>query len=219
MAKATVSEFFHGYAEGFDAIYGNRNTAFNRVVNRHLRASMRLRFEKTLAGCDPIEGMSVLDIGTGPGHFAITLAERGAGRCVGLDFAEGMLEVARRHAARAGVAGRCEWILGDFLQDQVEGQFDYTILMGFMDYMADPAGVIEKAVSLTRRRSFFSFPTSSGPLAWQRKLRYRSKCDLFMYSHDQLEALFAPLRARGLRATIEPIARDFFVTVEVPEGP
>lgn len=217
MAKATVSEFFHSYAEGFDAIYGNKHTPVNRVVNRYLRASMRLRFEKTIAGCDPIEGKTVLDIGSGPGHFAITLAERGAARCVGLDFAEGMLDVAKRHAERAGVGDKCEWVFGDFLKYDFNETYDYSILMGFMDYMSDPAKVVEKAISLTNRRAFFSFPTSVGLLAWQRKLRYQSKCDLFMYTRQQLDDLFAPHRGQGVRVTIEPIARDFFVTAEVSD--
>ena len=72
---ASVAEFFDSYASDFNAIYGNRNTLVNRVVNRYLRSSMRIRFEKTIEGCQPIEGRSVVDIGTGPGHYAIMLAK------------------------------------------------------------------------------------------------------------------------------------------------
>src|SRR5688572_1501281 len=115
MAKSSVAEFFDSYAHDFDAIYGTRHTALNRLINKHFRKSMRLRYERAIAGCDPIEGRSVLDIGCGPGHFGIALASRGAGRVVGIDFAPQMLAVARQHAEQKGVADRCEWILGDFL--------------------------------------------------------------------------------------------------------
>ena len=48
-----TSEFFHLYAHDFNAIYGNSNTFVNRWINRYLRASMRMRYEKTIAGCSP----------------------------------------------------------------------------------------------------------------------------------------------------------------------
>ena len=104
MAQATVSEFFDSYAGDFDAIYGTKNTMLNRLLNRYLRASMRIRFEKVLASCDPIQGKSVIDIGSGPGHFSISLARKGADHVLGVDFAESMNELATRHAGQAGVA-------------------------------------------------------------------------------------------------------------------
>ena len=76
-AADTTAEFFHDYAQDFDAIYGTKHTWIRKLVNKYLRASMRLRFEKTLAGCNPIEGKSVIDIGCGPGHYTVALGQRG----------------------------------------------------------------------------------------------------------------------------------------------
>lgn len=205
-----VARFFHSYAKDFDAIYGNRNTFVNRIINKYLRASMRLRFEKTLAGCSPIEGKSVVDIGTGPGHYAIALAKRGARRVLGLDFAEAMIRVAQQHARDNGVGENCQFAFGDFLQYEPNEKFDYAVVMGFMDYIAEPKRVIDKVLAMTNERAFFSFPVAGGLLAWQRKLRYRRRCDLFLYTRPQIEQLFASSAAR--RVTIEPIRRDFFVT-------
>ena len=207
--KTSVAEFFDSYAHDFDAIYGARHTAVNRLINTFFRKSMRMRYERTIEGCDPIEGRSVVDIGCGPGHFGIALASKGAGRVLGLDFAEQMLAVAHRHAERKGVADKCEWVLGDFLTYPFEERFDYAIVCGFMDYIAEPTPVIDKVLSITKSKAFFSFPSASGVLAWQRKVRYRSRCDLFMYTRPQLEDLF---RGKNADVTIEPIARDFFVT-------
>ena len=213
MAQATVSEFFDSYAGDFDAIYGTKNTMLNRLLNRYFRASMRIRFEKVLTSCDPIQGKSVIDIGSGPGHFAISLARKGADHVLGVDFAESMNELASRHAEQAGVADRCRFDFGDFLEYEIPEQFDYAVVMGFMDYIADPSTVIRKVLSATRAKAMFSFPAAGGFLAWQRKLRYRKRCELYMYTAGQLEELFSQAGDRSVR--IEPIARDFFVTVTI----
>jgi 2-polyprenyl-3-methyl-5-hydroxy-6-metoxy-1,4-benzoquinol methylase len=206
-----VARFFDSYAEGFNAIYGNRNTLLNRIVNKYLRSSMRLRFEKTIAGCQPIEGRSVLDVGTGPGHFAITLADQGARRVLGVDFAEGMIDVARKNAAHLGADSVCEFQFGDFHKYNFKGEkFDYGIAMGFMDYMADPQMTVNLLLSLVTDKAFFSFPSSSGVLAWQRKLRYKRKCDLYLYSEDDVRRLFDNSPAK--RYELQGISRDYFVT-------
>jgi SAM-dependent methyltransferase len=207
-----AAQFFDGYAQDFNAIYGNRNSAFNRVVNRLFRQAMRLRYEKTLQGCRPIEGRSVLDVGCGPGHYGIALARAGAARVLGIDFAPGMVELAGRNAREAGIGNVCQFVDGDFLAWPLQRDWDYSIVMGFMDYVADSEPVIQKVASVTRVRAFFSFPKDGGLLAWQRKLRYRNRCDLYLYTRDKVKAL---LRRSGIsRYTIESADRDFFVTIE-----
>ena len=216
-AEDRTRDFFDNYARDFDAIYGNRNGVINSAVNRLFRKSMKLRYVKTIEGCSPIEGKSVLDIGCGPGHYSVTLAKRGAGRMLGIDVAEGMLRLATEHARQAGVADSCEFRKADFYTFSAANPFDYLILMGLMDYMPDPKRVIEKAISLTRSKAFFSFPVDGGLLAWQRSKRYQKRCDLFLYSQDQLRALFSSFQ--GINANIELISRDFFVTVSVASKP
>ena len=137
-----TASFFDGYAGGFNAIYGNNNTLINRFVNKAFRGAMRERFERTIAGCTPIEGASVLDVGCGPGHYGVALAKAGAKEVLGLDFAAGMLDTARKNAAGAGVTDRCTWQEGDFVLTEFGRKFDFTIVMGFMDYMADPIAVV-----------------------------------------------------------------------------
>jgi 2-polyprenyl-3-methyl-5-hydroxy-6-metoxy-1,4-benzoquinol methylase len=208
-----TSEFFHAYARDFNAIYGNSNTFVNRLVNRHFRASMRLRYEKTIEGCSPIAGRTVLDIGCGPGHYSVTLAKNGAAEVFGIDFADEMINLSTQHAQSAGVANRCHFARKDFLLDPIDKKYDYTIAMGFMDYMADPRKTVEKVLSVTQSKAFFSFPAEGGILAWQRKLRYKSRCPLYLYTLPQLKDLFSSVAPEQVR--IEPIARDYFVTVRM----
>ena len=210
-----TSQFFDGYAADFDAIYGSDNGPVERIANRLFRRAMLVRYEKTLAGCQPAAGCSVIDIGCGPGHYSIALARAGAEKVLGLDFAAGMLKIARERAEAQGVAQRCSFELGDFLTYPIPERFDYAIVMGFMDYVSDPRPVIDRVLAIVRRRAFFSFPKAGGPLAWQRQWRYRNRCDLFLYRHEQIHSL---LSRTGAPFSIESIGRDFFVTLEPPRS-
>lgn len=212
MESDQTSRFFDRYATGFDAIYGNQNHALNRLINRLFRQSMRERFVATMEGCQPIAGCSVLNVGCGPGHYAIELARRSTARVAGIDFAEGMLQLARTRSRGEGVGDICGFERADFLTWNPIEKYDYVILMGFMDYVREPIEVITKALSLTRRRAFFSFPLSTGILAWQRKLRYRSRCELYMYTPDQIANLFR--RMSNTRFQVQRISRDLFVTAQ-----
>jgi 2-polyprenyl-3-methyl-5-hydroxy-6-metoxy-1,4-benzoquinol methylase len=208
-----TSTFFDRYAHDFSAIYGTKNTIIHSVVNKLFRESMKLRFFMTLEGCNPVSGRSVLDVGCGPGHYAVALARRGASRVLGVDFAPGMLDIARESASRAGVGSVCTFEQADFIKREFGEKFDYVIAMGFMDYMEKPREVVEKALSVCNVRAFFSFPLDGGMLAWQRKVRYRSRCELYLYNESQVRDLFAGTRAKKI--DVEVIARDLFVTAHV----
>jgi 2-polyprenyl-3-methyl-5-hydroxy-6-metoxy-1,4-benzoquinol methylase len=205
-----TANFFDRYAHDFNALYGSKKNLPNALVDKLFRRSMKLRFEMTLRGCDPIADKHVLDIGCGPGHYSVELARRGAAGVLGIDIAPAMVDLASHQAAQAGVTEVCRFELADFLDYPFERGFDYIVAMGFMDYLRDPEAVLIKALSLCGDRCFFSFPVEGGLLAWQRKLRYRERCELYMYSRERIEQLFAPLGFR--RIEVQRIARDFFVT-------
>jgi len=113
----------------------------------------------------------------------------------------------------AGVTDRCTFTLGDFLEVSGEEKFDYAIVMGFMDYIEDAGALMRKVLGVCRGKAFFSFPADGGPLAWQRRLRYRSRCALYMYTESQIRSLVSALGVKS--SSIEPISRDFFVTLTV----
>lgn len=171
---------------------------------------MKLRFMKTLEGCQPVDGKDVLDIGCGPGHYSVALARMGARSVLGIDFADGMLGIARTRGQEAGVGDRCRFEKSNFFEQGFPGQFHCVIVMGFMDYVEDAQAAVRRVLDLTRGKAFFSFPVAGGLLGWQRKLRYRNRCALYLYTRDQIEQLFEG--AGDAAVTIEKIDRDFFVT-------
>lgn len=208
-----ASRFFDRYAGDFDAIYGNDRGLLDKAVNRLFRRAMLVRYEKTLAGCQPIAGRTALDVGCGPGHYACALAKRGAARVLGLDFAPAMLDLARRRAVAECVSDRTTFELGDFLTFPLGEPFDYAVIMGVMDYVREPERFIERVRRVVRGKAFFSFPADGGLLAWQRKLRYRSRCELYMYTEERLHQLMS---RSGCAWSVESIGRDFFVTLTLP---
>ena len=206
-----VAKFFHGYATDFDAIYGTGGGVVKALVNRLFRKSMKLRFVKTLECCQPVQGKSVLDIGCGPGHYSVALAKMGAESVLGIDFAEGMLEIASRRAQLEGVSQICRFDRADFFTHTFTHPFDYVVVMGFMDYVQEAEAAVRRILELTRGRAFLSFPAAVGFLARQRKLRYRNRCPLYFYTEPQIKELFP--NVKGVDVLIQPIHRDFFVTV------
>lgn len=206
-----VERFFDSYARDFDAIYGTQRSFTNSILNPILRRCMRERFRRTLRYARPITGKTVLDIGCGPGHYAIALAGDGAERVVGLDFSREMINLARDRASSSGVLDRCEFIVEDIFDYTPPGQFDFTVAMGVMDYIDTPEQMIETTLAMTKEKAFFSFPTSRGLLALQRRVRYRSRCPLYLYSKRQLKSLLGEFTPHEY--SIEDIGRDFFVTV------
>jgi hypothetical protein len=85
--------------------------------------------------------------------------------------------------------------------------------MGFMDYIEQPRALIEKVLQVCKGKAFFSFPNDKGALAWQRRLRYRSRCPLYLYSESQIRGLVAGLPITS--SSVEQIDRDYFVTLVV----
>ena len=206
-----TQDFFDDYAPDFDAIYGRAKNPLQKLINRYFRKSMRIRYELCMRHCNPIEGKSVLDVGCGPGHYSIALAQRGAAVVYGIDFARQMIDLARVKAAEAGLDNVCRFETADFFTLDTKERYDYVILMGFMDYMKDAEAVVDKALDLTRKDCFFSFPVAGGFLAMQRQWRYKKRCPLYLYRYEDLQRLFA--KRSGFNFRIRRIERDFWVQV------
>lgn len=90
------------------------------------RPDTELLVERALARMPPDRGVDVLDLGTGSGCIAITLAlERPAARVTATDRSSAALAVARRNAARLGAD--IAWRSGDWFQGLDARQFDVIV--------------------------------------------------------------------------------------------
>lgn len=204
--------FWDNYASDFNAIYGTKNSWINRIINNMFRLSMKMRFEKTILAI-PEEKVSVLDIGCGPGHYCFSLAQNGNRDILGIDFSEKMIQLATDHAKELGIEAKLKFLVMNFLEFEPDRKFDYSIMMGFIEYFERPEFIINKALAVTNRGILISFPVAGGLLAFQRKLRYKSRCFLRLYSYEDIKRLLESLNIHSY--TIEQIKRDFFVTIKL----
>lgn len=210
-----AGRFFEGYAGEFDELYDiQHRKGIAGWLNRRLRASMAIRYERTFLCLEPMKGKTVLDIGCGSGRYIVTSLRLGASRVVGIDLSGEMLGIARSVVDRlGGGVGTAELIQGDFLSRPFAEPFDYAIVMGVMDYIANPAGFLRKLRVTVRDKAVLSFPVAESIWAWQRRIRYRlRKCPLFFYRRGELEEL---LKSCGCSSyVIERIERDYFVMLK-----
>lgn len=76
-----------------------------------------------------IAGRTVIDLGTGPGGFAIGAALRGAERVIGLERDRAALEIARTNAARVTGVTPIAWIRGDAMRAPLQRVPGATVIM------------------------------------------------------------------------------------------
>jgi SAM-dependent methyltransferase len=84
----------------------------------------------------------ILDLGCGAGASSLALAEGFPRAAVtGVDLDEGSVAAARAEAARAGLAGRVTFVLGD-AAGAGDGPFDLVTIFEALHDMGDPVGVL-----------------------------------------------------------------------------
>lgn len=90
-------------------------------------------------------GMKVLDVGSGAGDVALTLAEfvGPEGRVVGVDVNPEILKTAQERADAAGFSN-VEFIAGDVRTLELPNDFDAVVGRLVLLYMADPAETLRK---------------------------------------------------------------------------
>lgn len=206
-----VRAFFDREARRFPVVNEQDASWVRRLGNALFRRSLRLRHDRVMKECANPDGIRILDIGCGPGAYSVALAQAGALSVIGIDLAPAMIDLARRHAAQAGVGDRCQFVVTSLDDYHADTRFGCVIVMGVMDYVEHADRFVEKVVSLTGAKALFSFPKKEGFLAWQRRMRYRKRCPLYMYTKDDLDCLFGTLN--DFTYTVESIARDWLVVV------
>ena len=130
----------------FDAIAGRFWDEHGPFRPLHQLNPVRMRFitERAVTA-----GARAIDVGCGGGLVSEGLARAGA-TVTGIDLAEGMIEVARLHAAAHGLSIDYRLAAGEALAAQEPGAFDIVTCMEMLEHVPDPASMLTTLAALTR---------------------------------------------------------------------
>lgn len=225
--SAAVRAWFDRRARVYDPVADRPYWDFSdRVLLELLRRTL-------LDGLRDGDGVRVLDAGGGTGRWALRLL-RDLPRATALlaDVSPGMLEVARRKAARSGARGRLEFLAHD-LHDPIPrrlGRFDVVLCFhNVAGLVADPAALVRRLAVATAPGGRLALVL---PNLWQaaakvlregrsRELGRLARSFSVRYAEGVPEVLvFTPSVARRLLASaglVDVSVLGFPVTVH-PEG-
>lgn len=184
--------FFHDFAETFDTFYDTRRSAAMRWIDRRWRSDMFTRYALTFDRLGDLTGQRGLDIGCGSGPYMSEALARGAMHIVGLDPAPRMLQLARQRIERLGQADRLTLLQGYFPEQAPPGPFDFAIVMGVLDYVADPVAFFKGLRPILRGKAAVSFPSRHWLRTPIRKFRYRMRrCPVYFYDERRIRSIGA----------------------------
>ena len=114
--------------------------------------------QRLLEAAGIANGMKVLEIGSGAGDVALTLAELVGkeGRVVGVDVNAEILETARKRAQAAGFTN-VEFIAGDARKLALSNDFDALVGRFVLMYMANPSDALKHLVLHLRPDGIVAF--------------------------------------------------------------
>jgi len=148
-------------AERFDAM------RFSGPIGRLIAETQERHIAAFLT---PVEGLSILDVGTGTGRAAIALAQRGA-VVTGVDASAEMLQVAERRAAEAGVA--VTFSRGDAHGlDFPDRSFDAVVCLRVLMHTPDWRASLRELCRVSADRVVFDYPSMSSAAALQAVSRH-----------------------------------------------
>ena len=105
------------------------------------------------------QNTSVLDIGSGVGHFHMSLLEAGAATATGIDLAPKMIAEAEDWSSQRGLEGRITYHQGDFMEIlPIIDPADVTVMDKVVCCYPDADGLIHRSLEKTRRVYALTYP-------------------------------------------------------------
>jgi ubiquinone/menaquinone biosynthesis C-methylase UbiE len=173
------------------------NARFSGPIGRLIAATQEQVIADFLA---PVEGTTILDVGTGTGRGAIALARRGA-IATGIDASAEMLAVARRRAAESGA--RVTFVQGDAHGLHVADQsFDAVVCLRVLMHTPDWRQSLAELCRAAKSRVVIDYPALSSAAAVQavtRRIAHSLGRRVEAYRVFSHRAVRAAFEANGFR--------------------
>ncbi len=190
MNQSQAGKFFDSFAESFDTFYDGKRSPVMQWIDRHYRSDMFARYALTFERLGTLTGQRGLDIGCGSGPYVAEALKRGASHVVALDPAPGMLDLTRKRIEKLGQLQKITLGEGYFPETVPPGTFDFAIIMGVFDYVADPVAFLKALRGILTGRAAVSFPSIHWFRTPIRKVRYRlRRCPLYFYDEPRIRSI------------------------------
>lgn len=190
MSQPQAGAFFDRFAETFDTFYDARRSPFMQWVDRTYRQDMFERFSLTFERLGDLTGKRGLDIGCGSGPYVSEALRRGAAEVVALDPAPGMLELTLRRVEKLGQLDKITLTEGYFPAVTPPGPFDFSIIMGVLDYVEDPVTFFKGLRGILTGTAAVSFPSKHWFRTPIRKFRYKLRnCPVYFYDERMIRSI------------------------------
>lgn len=184
-----AARFFDGFASAFDTLYDKKRGPLMRWVDERFRSDMFIRFRMTFEVFGDLRDKTVADIGCGSGPYVVEALKQGAAHVVAVDPAPGMLTLLRQRLADSGNSHRCTVLEGALPQTQPPA-CDHVIVMGVLDYVANPLTFLTALHGITKISAAVSFPSKHWFRTPFRKFRYWvRRCPVYFYDEKKIEEL------------------------------
>ncbi|MDQ7917583.1 bifunctional demethylmenaquinone methyltransferase/2-methoxy-6-polyprenyl-1,4-benzoquinol methylase UbiE [Mesonia sp. MT50] len=164
--KKQVEQMFDTISENYDGL--------NRVISFGIDTSWR---KKVIDFVKQTQPQNALDIATGTGDLAISLAEAGIPKVIGLDLSDGMLSVGRKKIADKKLDKVIEMIQGDSEALPFENDsFDaITVAFGVRNFETLENG-LKEILRVLKPEGVFVILETSVPTKFPFKQGYRFHC-------------------------------------------
>jgi 2-polyprenyl-3-methyl-5-hydroxy-6-metoxy-1,4-benzoquinol methylase len=108
---------------------------------------------------EPVDGLTVLDIGAGVGAVHLALLQSGVASAVDVDGSPAFVGVAREEASRQGVADRVDYTVGDFVELAASIEpADLVVLDRVICCYPDMRALVRLSVARARRSYGLVYP-------------------------------------------------------------
>jgi SAM-dependent methyltransferase len=190
MNQPQAGAFFDRFAETFDTFYDGKRSPVMQWIDRRVRRDMFERYALTFERLGDITDKRGLDIGCGSGPYVAEAIRRGAREVVAVDAAHSMLNLSRLRIAKLGQLDRVFFVQGYFPEKTPPGPFDYAIIMGVLDYVAEPVPFFQALRGILTGRAAISFPSKHWFRTPIRRFRYRLRsCPVYFYDERLIRSI------------------------------
>ncbi len=101
-----------------------------------------------------------------------------------------MLELTSKRVEKIGLRDKVSLVEGYFPDRLPAGPFDFAIIMGVLDYVADPVSFFKGLRGILTGRAAVSFPSKHWLRTPIRKVRYRLRnCPLYFYDEPMIRTI------------------------------